>query len=222
MTGMTGRVLILLAGLLISAGVVARADRAEPIQIRQTLDKFPMKIGEWQGIQQEPFTKDVLDVLGVDDYLVRAYFTPDRQEGAGVYIGYYQSQRQGDTMHSPLNCLPGAGWEPLSQSQLTLSVPRDAQGTSRDIAINRYVIQKGLDRQLVLYWYQSHDRIVASEYWGKFYLVADAVRLNRTDGALVRVIVPAATDDVDQKKAEATAVKFVKAMFPHLGEYLPA
>jgi EpsI family protein len=219
---MTARVVVLFACLVVSAGVVARADRAEPVPIRQTLDKFPMTIGEWQGVQQPPMAKDILAVLGVDDYLTRAYFTADRTAGAGVYIGYYNSQRQGDTMHSPLNCLPGAGWEPLSKSYLTVNVPRSMEGATRDIEINRYVIQKGLDRQLVLYWYQAHDRVVASEYWGKIFLVADAVRLNRTDGALVRVIVPAAADDVDQKKAEATAVKFVKAMFPHLNAYLPA
>ena len=217
---MLPRALLLFACLVISAGVVARADRAEPIAIRQTLDRFPTNIGEWSGVPQAPFTKDILDVLGVDDYLTRGYFTPNRAEGAGLYIGYYQSQRQGDTMHSPMNCLPGAGWEPLSQSFLKINVPSSA--ATREIEVNRYVIRKGLDRQLVLYWYQAHDRVVASEYWGKFYLVADAVRMNRTDGALVRVIVPVASDDVGEVRAEATAVRFVRAMFPHLSEFLPA
>jgi EpsI family protein len=165
----------------------------------------------------------VLAVLGVDDYLTRVYFNADRTEGAGLYIGFYQSQRQGDTMHSPLNCLPGAGWEPLSQSRLIVNVAGDkSRSTSRDIEVNRYVIRKGLDRQLVLYWYQAHDRIVASEYWGKFYLVADAVRMNRTDGALVRVIVPIAPGETSEARAEDTAVRFVKSMFPLLSDYLPA
>lgn len=217
---MIGRSLVLFACLVVSAGVVARADRAEPIPIRQTLDKFPLKMGDWEGVQQPPFAKDILAILGVDDYLTRAYFTNNRTEGAGVYIGYYQSQRQGDTMHSPLNCLPGAGWEPLSKSFLTVNVPQGSG--ARDIEINRYVIRKGLERQLVLYWYQAHDRIVASEYWGKFYLVADAMRMNRTDGALVRVIVPVANDDQNEARAEATAVRFIKTLFPKLSEFLPA
>jgi EpsI family protein len=203
-----------------SAGLVARADRTEPVAIRQTLDHFPMIIGEWHGFQQEPFTKQVLAVLGVDDYLVRAYLTPD-QSGVGLYIGYYESQRQGDTMHSPLNCLPGTGWEPVSKSTVHVDVAANVGGPPRPIEINRYVVQKGVDKQLVLYWYQAHNRIVASEYWGKFYLVADAVRLNRTDGALVRVTVPVPDRDAQEASAEAVGIRFVKAMFPFLANYLP-
>jgi EpsI family protein len=218
---MFGRSLVLFACLVAAAGVVARADRREPVPIRETLDRFPTTIGEWKGVQQAPFAKDVLAVLGVDDYLTRAYFTPDRA-GVGVYIGYYQSQRQGDTMHSPLNCLPGAGWLPVSKSALNIQVARSIEGAMRDIEVNRYVIEKGLDRQLVLYWYQAHDRVVASEYWGKFYLVADAMRMNRTDGSLVRVIAPFNGKESTEAAAEGSAVRFVKAMFPLLSDYLPS
>ena len=217
---MSRRVLALFACLVVSAGVVARADRAETVPPRQTLEHFPLTIGEWTGVHQAPFTKDILAVLGVDDYLTRAYFTPAR-EGVGLYIGYYQSQRQGDTMHSPLNCLPGAGWEPVSNGKVTLSVPSGPSGGTEDILINRYMIQKGLDRQLVLYWYQAHGRVVASEYWGKFYLIADAFRLNRTDGALVRVIAPVRPGEQGEADAEKAAVKFVKSLFPLLPNYLP-
>jgi EpsI family protein len=218
---MSGRALILFACLVGSAGLVARADRTEPVPIRQTLEHFPMTIGPWQGFQQERFTTQVLAVLGVDDYLARAYSTPD-QSGVGLYIGYYQSQRQGDTMHSPLNCLPGTGWEPVSKSSVQFDVAAAVGGALRPIAINRYVVQKGLDKQLVLYWYQAHNRVVASEYWGKFYLVADAMRLNRTDGSLVRVTVPVAERDGQEASAEATGIRFVKALFPLLADYLPA
>ena len=140
---MSGRVLALFACLVVSAGVIARADRAEIVPPRQTLEHLPLSIGEWKGVQQEPFTKDILAILGVDDYLTRAYFTPAR-EGVGVYIGYYESQRQGDTMHSPQNCLPGAGWEPVSNATLDLVVPeRRRQAGQQNISINRYMIQKG-------------------------------------------------------------------------------
>jgi EpsI family protein len=214
-----GRSVVLFVCLVAAAGVVARANRAEPVAIRQQLDHFPTKIEEWQGVQEPPYAKNVLAALGVDDYLTRIYYSPDRS-GVGLYIGYYQSQRQGDTMHSPLNCLPGAGWEPLSKSGLRLNVATSATGPTRDIEINRYVVRKGIDKQLVLYWYQSHDRVVASEYWGKFYLVADAMRLNRTDGSMVRVTAP--VGDGGEAGAEATAVKFVKAIFPVLSSYLPS
>jgi EpsI family protein len=178
-----------------------------------------MQIGDWRGVQEPAFDANILAVLGVDDYLTRAYFAPDRS-GVGLYIGYYGSQRQGDTMHSPLNCLPGAGWEPVSQTMMPVSIAADTSGAASQIVVNRYVIQKGLDRQLVLYWYQSHGRVVASEYWGKYYLIRDAMRMNRTDGALVRVIAPVNGDE-GEPNAEASAVRFVKAMFPLLGSYLP-
>jgi EpsI family protein len=217
---MTRRVLILFGCLLVSAGVIVRADRAENVPPRRSLERLPLQIGRWAGQDQTPFSKDILAILGVDDYITRSYFTPEH-ERVGLYIGYYGSQRQGDTMHSPQNCLPGAGWEPLSHQLLTLTLPASTAGQSRAITVNRYTIQKGLDRQLVLYWYQAHGRIVASEYWGKLYLVADAFRLNRTDGALVRIIVPAAATDNGEAVAHASAVNFVGELFPHLSEYLP-
>jgi EpsI family protein len=157
-------------------------------------------------------------VLGVDDYLTRAYFTPDRA-GVGLYIGYWASQRQGDTIHSPQNCLPGAGFEPVSQSTLTIANPR-APGST--ITLNRYVVRKGLEHQLVIYWYQSHGRIVASEYWGKIYTVVDAVRMNRTDGAIVRVIAPYdGQDPGGEARAEQQAVRFINDLMPQLDPYLP-
>ena len=160
---MSKRVLALFACLVVSAGVIARADRAENVPPRQSLEHLPLAIDDWKGAHQEPFTKEILAILGVDDYLTRVYWTPARQ-GVGLYIGYYQSQRQGDTMHSPQNCLPGAGWEPVSNGAMNLSFPVQAAGGTENISINRYMIQKGLDRQLVLYWYQAHGRVVASEY----------------------------------------------------------
>jgi EpsI family protein len=217
---MNKRVLVLFVCLLLSAGVMARADRPEVVPPRQPLERLPLQIGEWTGRSGAPFTKDVMAILGVDDYITRIYFTPSR-EGIGLYLGYYESQRQGDTMHSPQNCLPGAGWEPVSNSKLNLVVPSGSTGTTQQVSINRYMIQKGLDRQLVLYWYQAHGRVVASEYWGKFYLIADAFRMNRTDGALVRVIAPVTSGEEGEAVAEAAAVKFVNGLFPLLPDYLP-
>ena len=112
-----------------------------------------------------------------------------------------------------------AGWEPLAQSMLPISVRSRTAGADTQVVVNRYIIQKGLDRQVVLYWYQSHGRVVASEYWAKFYLIRDAVRLNRTDGALVRVITP--IDEKGEDRAETAATQFVKDLFPLLDGYLP-
>ena len=130
----------------------------------------------------------------------------------------YGSQRQGDTIHSPLNCLPGAGWEPLSEGRTTIA---NAGGPGVDIEVNRYVVQKGLDRQLVLYWYQSHGRVVASEYTSRLLLIHDAIRMNRTDGSMVRVIAPIAVGS-DGAAAEALATEFVRSLFPRLAGYIPS
>ena len=217
---MQRRVAIVLACLLVAAVVVIRADRQEEVPLRTSLAVFPMQMGDWQGVPQPPMAEAVLEVLGADDYLTRAYFTPDRT-GVGVFIGYWQSQKQGDTIHSPLNCLPGSGWEPMARSMFTFPDPKNPGGPG--LEVNRIIIQKGLEKQLVLYWYQSHGRIVASEYWGKFYLMADAMRLNRTDGAIVRVIAPVLGDTPEaEAAAEQSALAFVNLLLPQLDAFLPA
>jgi EpsI family protein len=195
---------------------LANARRAESKAPRTEFASFPMSIDGWRAINNPPMEPEVLAVLGADDYLSRVYYRPDGT-AVGLYLGYHGSQRQGDTIHSPLNCLPGAGWEPVSQGRLPIA---NVDGAARDIVVNRYVIQKGLDRQLVLYWYQSHGRVVASEYWSRAFLIHDAIRLNRTDGALVRVIAPIrgeAGDDAAQHVAES----FVRTIFPSLPRFLP-
>src|SRR4051812_19026439 len=107
---MRNRVIVLLASLVLTAVAVARADRPEAAPVRHSFAEFPMQIGAWHGIQEPPFDKAILDVLGLDDYLTRTYYTDDKS-AAGIYIGFWDSQRQGDTIHSPANCLPGSGWE---------------------------------------------------------------------------------------------------------------
>jgi EpsI family protein len=216
---MIARCLILSLCFAAGAGLVIRAERPEPVPVRTPFERFPMALGTWQGVPEAPLDPPILAELGVDDYLVRAYYTPNRTAAVGLYIGYYGSQRQGDTMHSPQNCLPGAGWEPVSNRLLRIAVPSGLPGTS-PVAVNRYLIQKGIDRQLVLYWYQSHGRVVASEYWAKYYLIRDALRLNRTDGALVRVVAPIAPEQ-GETQAEMLAVRFVQDLFPALAGYLP-
>jgi len=216
---MRTRVLIVTALLLGAAAAVAAANRREASVPRTSFAEFPLEIDGWRGGQDAKLPDDVLKVLGVDDYMVRAYLQPGSdREGVGLYIGYWASQRQGDTMHSPLNCLPGAGWEPVSHSMIPLPVPGDDSGAHGPLA-NRYIVQSGLDQQYILYWYQGHGRVVASEYWNKFYLVADAIRLNRTDGAIVRI--SATIGPAGEAAAEQQALRFAKIVIPHLPRFLP-
>ena len=214
---MQARVVIVLACLVATAVVVIRADRQEEVPLRASFATFPMQLGDWRGVPQPRMSEQVEKVLGADDYLTRAYYLPDRS-GIGLFIGYWKSQRQGDTIHSPLNCLPGAGWEPMSSGHLTFADPRQGE----PLTVNRVVIQKGLEKQLVLYWYQSHGRIVASEYWGRLYLMADAMRLNRTDGSIVRVIAPVGSGADAEARAEQSALRFVGELLPRLESFLPA
>ena len=218
---MTKRLLITGVLLLAAAGYLARATRAESVPPRRALATIPVQIDQWQGRDTEPFEASILAVLGVDDYVSRVYYSRNAPY-VGLYVGYYASQRQGDTMHSPLNCLPGAGWEPIRQSRATLNVTA-ADGSTAPIEVNQFVIQKGLDRQIVYYWYQSHGRVIASEYTSKMYMVYDAFRLNRTDGAMVRVITPVTGEtEADERLAAARGATFVQRIFPALTTVLPS
>jgi EpsI family protein len=217
MRDMSRRFVLLLVTFAVAAAAVAMADRRELPPARRSFAEFPMRVGDWQGRQEAAFEANVLKVLGVEDYLTRSYVS--NRQIVGLYIGYWDSQRQGDTIHSPLNCLPGSGWEPISKATVML---KDPTRPGVQWPANRFVIEKGRERQLVLYWYQAHGRIVASEYWGKFYLVADAVRLNRTDGSIVRIVVPIAdTAPATEQAASATAMTFADVLLPQLDPFLP-
>jgi EpsI family protein len=217
------RFVVLTITFVLAMALIARTTRPEPVPIRQSFATFPNQIVGWQGRPDQPFDKKILAVLGVDEYLNRTFWKTAAPP-IGLYIGYYRSQREGDTMHSPMNCLPGAGWEPESQGTLTIpvSLASGVAAPRRDITVNRYLIRKGMERQLVVYWYQSHDRMVASEYRSKMYMVLDALRTNRTDAALVRVVTPVADEPAGEAAAEARAVEFVKGMVPVLHDYLPS
>jgi EpsI family protein len=213
---MLKRLVVLTTCFLVTAGLAGRAARAEDVPRLNTLHELPRHLDRWTGQEERPFPADILAVLGVDQYLNRIYDAPG-EPFVSLYVGYHQSQREGDTMHSPLNCLPGAGWQPVITERVDLTV----SGRSEPITVNQFVVQKGMDRAVVLYWYQTHGRIVASEYASKFYLVYDAIRLNRSDGALVRVVTPVAPSDAGDAAAAGRAAEFVRALFPHLGKHLP-
>jgi len=217
MRSLLGRALAICALMGAATLFIANAREAEVPVARSTFASFPMQVDEWRAINDPPLEEDILKVLGADDYLSRVYYRPDRS-AVGLFIGFYASQRQGDTIHSPLNCLPGAGWEPVLQGRLVIP---GIDGSGRDIEVNRFVIQKGLERQLVLYWYQSHGRVVASEYKSRLLLIGDAMRLNRTDGSMVRVIAPI-PHEADGVAAEKLAEGFVRQLFPLLAGYIPS
>jgi EpsI family protein len=198
---------VLLLGMLV---VTRQYDRAEAVPLRQSLSNFPMMlVDRWAG-RELGLPQEIRDVLKADDLMMREY----RHEGQPVwlFIAYYHSQRTGATYHSPLNCLPGGGWTIVSRDD----VPIPVEG--RPMSVNRVFIQKGLDKQLVLYWYQDRGRIITNEYWAKGYLVWDAMTRNRTDGALVRISLPVTGSE---QQALAVGEEFLRTAFPLTHEYLP-
>jgi exosortase D (VPLPA-CTERM-specific) len=184
----------------------------EAVPLRRQLDGFPLRVGQWQGMG-EALPPSVLSVLRVTDYIMRLYGSPPGPP-ISLYVGYYESQRQGQTYHSPRVCLPGSGWNIVSHQDLTVRLP----GRPEPVAINRVLVRKGEDRQVVLYWYQERGRIIASEYAAKLYLAADAIRRNRTDGALVRLSAPVRGSEEETLQQ---LLGFTRLIFPSLTEFLP-
>lgn len=210
--GMTLRFGIVVLVLLGSTVCLHAMNHGEATVSRQELAGLPYTIGSWTG-SAVPLDVDTLKVVGVTDYANRDYISP-ADLPVSLYVGYYASQRTGDTIHSPKNCLPGSGWDPIYAGFATVPV-----GDNDTIKVNKYVIAQGLEKQLVFYWYQGRGRVVASEYWGKFWMIHDAITRNRTDGALVRVITPIEGDDVAQ--AQSRLERFTRILFPALSKYIP-
>jgi EpsI family protein len=203
----------IVAGLLVTTSVaIDRSSGVQAVPALQPLATIPTSIDGWSGRDLPAWDESVVKVLGADEYVNRRYL----REGTAVadlYVGYYGSQKQGDAIHSPQNCLPGSGWEPVSEERVNLTVP--GPGTIR---VNRYVVQKDLDKQVVLYWYQGRGRVIASEYTNRAYLIFDSLRLRRNDGALVRVMSPVLTT-TDAAAKEAAA--FAASVFPRLAQVIP-
>ena len=181
---------------------------------RKTLSEFPTVLGGWNAISDQRMDDGSMRILQVDDYFVRNYRNP-KGEIVGLYIGYFKSQREGKGIHSPRQCLPGAGWIPVDTTVYQMAVPDHHPET---VPVNKFVMGKGLDRQLYLFWYHGRGRIYASEYWNKIYLILDGLTKKRTDGALVRVNNPVIGNPEDALKTQSD---FIKLFFPLLKEYIP-
>lgn len=186
------------------------------------LSALPMTVGTRTGLEI-PIDSEALLVLGKGDFLNRIY-TPQAiapaenavyQPQIGLYIAYFPTQRTGQSIHSPQNCLPGAGWTFLSSGVTTLT---DSAG--KQYEVGEYLITDGNSTQEALYWYQMHGRSIASDYMAKLYTVADSIRYGRTDAALVRIITRV---DPGEERSEARnrAVGFAQQIVSLLPAYVP-
>lgn len=202
-------VVLVISGLLVNGWAYLGEAHVE----RQELKNFPIQVGNWKQVGVDGrFDAETMSVLRATDYLLRDYHLAQGQT-ANLYIGYYATQRDGASYHSPLNCLPGAGWSMVDPAMVRISLP-NGQG----FLANKYVIENGGHRQLMIYWYQGRGRTIASEYWGKVYTVLDSVWLRRSDAAMVRVMVPITTSD---SAAVESAREFAAATSEVLPQFVP-
>lgn len=205
-----------MAALLLVGGAFINywAAAGEAHAPRQTLSAFPAELGGWrQAGRDVRFDAATEAVLRADDYVSRDY-AGEGGRAASLYVGYYSTQRTGATYHSPLNCLPGSGW---TLGEPTTVEVRPAGGRA-PFSANGYIINHGDDRMVMLYWYQGRGRAVASEYVDKLYTVFDSIRLRRSDGAMVRVLVPFRGSE---REATETAAQFAAHVAPNLSAYVP-
>ncbi len=211
----SSRRLWLLIVVLIAGGILVNtwAYLGEAHVERHELRNFPIQVGAWkqQGVDRR-FDAQTMSILRATDYLLRDYRLGKGQT-ANLYIGYYATQRDGASYHSPLNCLPGAGWSMVDPERIAISLPN-----GKSFLANKYVIENGGHRELMIYWYQGRGRMIASEYWGKIYTVVDSVRLRRSDAAMVRVTVPITASDDD---ALESAREFAAVTSEVLPEFVP-
>jgi EpsI family protein len=215
---LNGKYALLLTVLLAVQGgaYYAVASRPELTLPMAPLSSFPYALSGWLSVRDIPIDADTEAVLKADDILNREYRSP--ADGATVffYVAYFKTQRTGATPHSPKNCLPGSGFEPVEPPG---AISIRVAGRAAPLVVNRYVVARGEDKVAVLYWYQSHDRVIANEFSAKFWLVADAIRYRRSDTAVVKVQVPVRGNDGGA--GIRTAAAFVQAAYPALARQLP-
>lgn len=211
----TSRRFLILLMLILAMGVVVNgwSYLGEAHVDRKPLSGFPQQVGSWHqvGVDQV-LDEPTLKVLRASDYLLRDFRRSDG-EIAGFYVGYYATQSNGASYHSPLNCLPGSGWVLSEPGKVRIPMTDGSSFTA-----NKYVIKSGDQQSLMVYWYQGRGRAVASEYWGKVYTVIDSVRLRRSDGALVRITVPVKGSET---AALESAVDLARATGATLPEFVP-
>jgi exosortase D (VPLPA-CTERM-specific) len=211
----TNRSLVAAALLIFAAGLAWQAipGRATVAIDRQPLALFPMEIEGWKGrtARLEP---DIARVLGADDYLVANYVSNTGQQ-IDLLMTYYKSQTEGSGIHSPQVCLPGGGWEVSQWRQKQLQIPGETP-----LGVNRAIIQKGLERQLVYYWFEMRGTTTTNDYVAKLLSLRDTIAKGRSDGGLVRLVTPIATSE-SIEAADQRLAKFFSLIRPSLPKYYP-
>ena len=184
------------------------------VPVKKPFSTFPKMIGEWVG-RESFFEQKVYEILGVEESVLISYKNSDGRE-VQLYVGYYESQREGDLIHSPKHCMPGSGWEITQTSLEEMTILGDKR---KKIKMIKLILEKGIHRQVVLYWFQSRGRFISSEYLQKIYLIWDAIFKNRTDGSFVRLIAPLHREGMEYTLDYLKT--FAQKLIPVLEEYIP-
>lgn len=214
------RVLTWLPVAVLGLGALATfsAHGQHAMDLRAPLEVAVPEFLDGKRAQDVQISKAEQRVAGMSDYVMRVYsqagnLSDQVAASFSVYVGYYASQTRGRTIHSPKNCLPGAGWEALTASQVAIQTPNGP------VMVNRYILQREKQRALVLYWYQGRGRVEANEYRVKWNLLRDAAIKGRSDEALVRVVVPAPRSE---DEALAVATRVAEKLVPAVNKSLPS
>jgi EpsI family protein len=209
-------VFLLLLAALTTLHLRGSVDRVPP---SEALSLLPQTIGTWSS-EDVPIEEETLQVLGDGDFLNRIYTAAPASDSlvhapVSLFIGYFPTQRTGQSIHSPQNCLPGAGWTFAASQTIYLGQPE-----RKNYAVGEYLITNGSNKQVVLYWYLAHGRSVANDYLAKAYMMADAIRSNRTDGSLVRLVTPLQPGE-SLASAQARVITFADNLVPMLPRFIP-
>ena len=206
--------------LALGSAVLFSVHLQRPMHLAKPLRTMPVQLAGYRGADRT-VTPEEQRVAGMSDYVFRV-FQRDSTPAFSVYVGYYESQTTGQTIHSPKNCLPGAGYEPLESSAARVDVD------GGPVTVNRYLLANGSARVLVYYWYQGRGRVAHSEYRVKWDLLRDAMRYGRTEEALVRIVVPVVPGASSESNAqsglsaaEATAQSVARDLIPRVDSMLP-
>ena len=202
-------VLVLAAGWLL----LLRVHQQSEMDLRAPLGSVPTELAGYRSERELVIPEDQQQVAGMDEYVSRIY-TRDSTDFFTLYVGYYRAQTQGRAIHSPKNCLPGGGWEPVSAGSVTVN------GDAGPVTVNRYVLEKSGERALVYYWYQGRGRVAWNEYAVKWDLLRDKAVHGRSEEALVRIVVPIWAGN--ETRADKAAAEIAGELIAPVERALPA
>jgi EpsI family protein len=202
---------ILLIAIIVYTNFLSTVHAVSPLK---PLSTFPEAIGDFSQVGTDQTFSDAIMVnLGVDHYIMREYRSKDGYP-LWLYIGYYESQTEGEIIHSPKHCMPGSGWNTVLSREAALSAPDTAYSP---VKINTMLLQKGMEKQLAHYWYHSRGRVVANEYWDRGFMILDSLLKRRSDGALIRITGSGSDQENDAQKQ----MQFAADVLREIDQYLP-